>query len=812
MALLGACGGARPSVHSKGALPPSARAVAVRVVPDGPRVSTLTREGDGRLGFAVAVLTAGIDDGRPGDVALALAALVESRLQSTSRAVGEVRVVAGRDGFRVRALVEGRDDLVALTATLATILRDRTEPGTEATKVVARKLAALAKRPLPDPSAPQIAVCGSELHASSRSTGSAEPSEVTAWRDRAFVRDRVVFSVVATKDDVEAAFASLRGAGAWPTSATSAGPAITLDDRTHVSESATDLAPGFVRFTTALTTRDAASALSVATTLGNEASSLGLRVDGVDARLRVTDVSGHALPHGGCVRATIEGGPFTATEVASLVPRAARATRDDLEGTLAGRGDALAHDAIVHALGAPDPGEAAERTAWLALSDTTDAASTWSTFVQLPPPRDPPPKAAGTSAGTSVEEIVRSAAAKLDEAPASLADMDTRGRVERGQGEVWVLVGNPCGVADESASDAGVSALAMLAATLDADTRGHDEVRLEARIDDGIAGILAHAPRRDDETSVSTARRVAEVATTAFLRARSSGDSIARARATLLGESEDPALARIVPVLANALAPLRPSTFAPFGTSTSLSGASDDLVRHRRRAMTRGPLRVAVLATEDDDERRAVAAIVARLASTYVDPGKTCGPEVPPSPDVAGGSTFAVSLPESSAHEAWLAYPVRARDASERAAAETLATALDGEDGLLGRAPAFPGVVARGARVIGSRSSAALVVRVVSENANLDAGVASVDTILASVRDRGLEADDLVRALASRRAAHAKRAIDPRARLDALFRDDAAAFSTYLAPSADDVRSVATRILVDDRRVVVLARPARTPR
>src|SRR4051812_36154967 len=75
----------------------------VRLGKGVPPVSLVTREGDPRGAVAAAVMTSGISADRGAEVAVALAALVEARLEA--RGVREAVATPGWDGYRVRGLV-----------------------------------------------------------------------------------------------------------------------------------------------------------------------------------------------------------------------------------------------------------------------------------------------------------------------------------------------------------------------------------------------------------------------------------------------------------------------------------------------------------------------------------------------------------------------------------------------------------------------------------------------------------------------------------------------------------------------------------
>jgi hypothetical protein len=84
----------------------SAAADDVRLVRGLPPLAVVVRDGDPRGGIAAIVATGGIAEERGAEVAVALGALVEARLEGKL----EAQVLPGWDGYRVRALVASEED------------------------------------------------------------------------------------------------------------------------------------------------------------------------------------------------------------------------------------------------------------------------------------------------------------------------------------------------------------------------------------------------------------------------------------------------------------------------------------------------------------------------------------------------------------------------------------------------------------------------------------------------------------------------------------------------------------------------------
>jgi hypothetical protein len=164
--------------------------------------------------------------------------------------------------------------------------------------------------------------------------------------------------------------------------------------------------------------------------------------------------------------------------------------------------------------------------------------------------------------------------------------------------------------------------------------------------------------------------------------------------------------------------------------------------------------------------------------------------------------------------EAYLAFPFAPGDARARAAAATVAAALDGEGGLLERALGAGGLsLSSSARIVGWPRAPALAVRVLGPQATLDAAVMQARALLDRLHQGGLGASDLERALVALDREAAAASLDPRARLIATWRDEPVPSPAQPAPSArataEEVRAFASRALGEDAMVIVAARPAR---
>src|SRR5262249_35751164 len=97
------------------------------------------------------------------------------------------------------------------------------------------------------------------------------------------------------------------------------------------------------------------------------------------------------------------------------------------------------------------------------------------------------------SALNALADRVRRAMARSEKS-LSAPVVERRDRLEHGQGELWLLLGTPCGTTAEGDADAGQAALglvAVIAARADEDR----SVTLEPWITPDGVGVIAHAAR-----------------------------------------------------------------------------------------------------------------------------------------------------------------------------------------------------------------------------------------------------------------------------------------------------------------------------
>jgi hypothetical protein len=807
-----ACGG--PPARSPGASSPG----GIRRATGGrPPLATVIREGDPRAAVAVAVTTDGVAPDRAALAAVSLAGLVRERL--AARGI-EARAVAGWGGWRLSALVGSAADASSLVTAVRAALVSPVAANEPALAAVARQSALLAERPLPAEALGEVATCTGEPYGA---PGSAPPtlSELEAWRSAAHGTGRVALATAGPASIADAVAAALARGDAWPpASPAPETPWPPANAPAAVYDASGEVPPGAARVVVTARTPGPERAVAAAAALGTSGGPLISRLAALTAPGRLRSVAATAHPDGGCLAATIDlSARDLTTDAAARIATAAALARQEIDVEIADA--AASEDALRDPLtNAPDPRDAAERAAWWTLAgprhDTGAGADEprLHVTVGLAPPKD-----ATAPAAPEMADAVRS---QIDRATLAwkVPVVDARVLVERGQGELWLLVASPCGTTAESAGDAGLGAAVVMEAAAQAGDGSADALAEPFIAADGL-GVLVHGRARDGEPPTVHARRLADLAARTFEADPIDLDAAARARTRVLVDASRPE-ARSRQALAAALEPVHPSWIEPRGTMLGVSSASNEALAVREAALRAGPIRVAVLANTSVAQAEAASVAVDRWIARRPGESRTC-PSLAAAPAPRAG-IYAVAAPPGAFSEAWLALPLAAADPSVWTAATWFAAALDGPDGILARAlggrPGVPGAaiagsagrgasaaLARswGAALVGARRSPALVVRVAADDDALDAAVAQVRGVLDHLRRQGLSEDETARATASVAARRLSASLDPRARVVALWRGEA----EPTPPPSDALRAFAASTLRDESLVVVASRPRR---
>jgi hypothetical protein len=779
---------------------------ATRATGNGrPPVTVVSREGDARGAVAVAVTTLGIAPDRGATPGVALAALVEARVAAHTSV--QVDATGGWDGWRLRALVASPAEASAFVEAVRTAMLVPVAADDAAMAAVARKMAALAARPLADRALFEVAQCTGEAFG----LGSDPPvsaAELEAWRRSAHGLGRVAVATAGDDSLADAAVEALARAAPWPSAdAIAASPWPSPDARPTVYDASGEVAPGAARVVVTVRTAAPERAVAAAPGLGEPRGPLATRLAALDAPAHVRSIVAAAHADGGCIAATLElSARDIGTDAPSRIATAAALARQELAVEVA---DAPAPADLPRriATAARDPRDAAERAAWWALAgrrrDLADGELRFGITVGIASPRD------------AIEPVHADAlVAEIDRATIAWHSpvVEARTRVERGQGEVWVVVGTPCGTLPEAAADAGAGAAVTTSAAMQA-TVGAGDVRVEPFVTTEGVGVIAHGPPHTGETPAAHARRLADTAARAFAADSLDDATVARARTALLGQAAD-ADARALGALGAALAPGHPSWIEPSGTTFGLASASDEAVALRASAIRAGPLRVAVLAPVDEGQADAAARAVDRWVARRPGEARACPPL--PSVPAARPGTYAVEVPPGGSSEALVAVPLAPGDEAARTDATWVAAALDGSGGLLDRAlGADSATLARSsnASVLGAPRTSALVVRLVATEAQLDGAVAQTRALLDRLRQGALREEDRKRATDALEHAALTASLDPRARALAVWRGEVPSPTLKrAAPSLDELRAFAAAALHDDAFVIVAARPPRPGR
>lgn len=805
-----ACGLGGRKVGAPATVPPLAAGLLpdVRQAKDRPPVVLIAREGD-PIGAVAAAVTTGATEAEP---AVALAGVIEARL--SARGLDAI-VTPSWDGVRATVLVDGAGGARAATEALRDALLAPIEDKDLAP--AKKKLAALALRPLRDAGLSRWARCVGSPYSAPQRAGKTYDDLTTAkleeWRAGSHALGHTAFAVAAAPAIGEEVAAAIGKGPTWKARAeialSSAASAPTAVD-VEVFEAPGETTP-FVHAT--LDVGSSSAAVAAAEALGDPRGPLATRLASLELPFRLKEVIGTAHARGGCVGIVLEASTNAApNDVAARVADAIALIHVEADVHLAEGGPL--RDGRTLARRSGDAREAAERAAWWALAKKEERASrspaTSSVALAMPGKRNASPKAPRPSEREDVVEPSRETlSGALERAAAAWKKpvAEGRARVEPGQGEAFVLVASPCGTDAETDADSGLTSLFIAAAAENA--KSSPDARVEPWMTADGAGLLVRGPALAGETPAAHARRLADVAARSFAAEPITPAALSRARGALLhanAASDGPALA----LLASALSPSHPSWVVPAGKDDVLARSADAAVLARAQAIRTGPLRVAVLANVDAAQGEAALRAVDRWIERRSNETRTCkigGAASPPKP-----GTYAVETRSGAAPEAYLAFPFPAGDEAARAAAMIVAAALEGDGALLDKALGGTAQLARtsSARVLGWPRSPALVVRVVSTQAQLDAAVMQTRALLDRLRQGGVPAGDLDPARAAAARTTMATALDPRARVVLTWRGEAVPPNApRVRPTNEDVRAFAQKYLVEDSMIVVAVRPAR---
>ena len=773
---LNGCGhGAGPGAGSANgnALNGTAR-VERREVDNHPPINLVVRLGDPRPALAFA---SAHDAGSVASVALS--ALILARLQA--HGIADVVSVPTESGLELAVLCQ--DKLAArafveqVTAALATPIADRDD----ALLLIQEHLTALRSRSFAGRAEATVAHCSGEL---GTLPGAELPdvrtqagrAQLEKYRKVAFAARSGAFAALGSQEFVNAAADELEQVQAWPTGDAAEDPWPNAD------EIDSDGADGRRRLSVALRVGDTEAALSSVRVLTAEGSAISSRLRSFFPGYALERVAFQARPRGACLRVDLTlpdadpaPTPKEAAQALSLVSEEMRAALP------LGESDHALDENIIEP---SDPRIAAARAAWRALTGRQDPGAE-RRFAAL---SVHPTERAAFSAWPSVIADLESRAQR--------APIETRLRAEPGQGELWVLLGSPCGTLGESNDDAGQGALALTLAARAASA----DVALEPWLTTDAVGLLAHSARKPSESASAHAERVARALARALSERNAGGDAMAMAQRELfsgVGGAPRPGYARLL----DALAPDHSAWLEPRGTWASLSLANRDSVAARARDLLRGPLRVAVLANQDDAQAALAARALGRWFAPWRDDPRRC---LATAERAARSGEIALTVPDAANTEsAYLGLPFPSRLKFDREA-EAFAALLNAPRGPLSRALSDESLNASArAAIIGGGRAAALVIEIHASDEDTRKATLAVRRALDRLLSVPLSNEDVAAAerAAEQRALSAS--LDPRRRIvdswrggaseTGLSRSSLRAFQATLSGSAQVVVTVAHR-------------------
>jgi len=771
--------------------------IEVRRIDARPRLTLVSRDGDPTSAIVAAVAT---DLGPV--LTTALAATVEARLTAAGFAV-DTRVDSG--AFRVRLVLADPTRAAAFFTALAQAFARPLAVGSPELTLASARLLALKRNPFDAPELLAVAACTGALGVApgdrgadpARSAEDARALEVA--RAQTLHAGRTAVAAVGPASFTAAVATALAESQGFPVGDAARDPWPTGDTASAYTASFVDRR-GTARLTLAVRTADPEAAASAAERLGAADSPLVARLRALPQPWRVIDVSGVARPRGGCVSVTLEGAARAAgAPLESAAAQVSALARAEITAEIGLAAGSLVSGRQI--LTAADPREAAARAAWWSLAAAAPGSpDSWAILLGVPAPSTVPQRV-GASPPVPEVSASRFQAALAQSLAAAAPVAERRVAVERGQGELWVLLASPCGVAEEGDGDAGLTATAAIAAV---EARRDDrDAQLEPWITSDGIGVLAHASFRDDrETPIELARRVGGAAARALMAPVLTTEIAAAARATtldLLGRAEGPE-AGALSTFAPAFAPDHPSWIEPLGLWGKVASSALEDVRLHQHALASGPLRVAVLANADAAQARAAG----DAADRWLTPGpsrRACrsGAPLPPRPGRYEGH-----LPtDAGLARAMIGAPIPAPGAPGRDLAELARLALDGDRGLLAGAFQQAAGVAS-ARILGGARAPALVIDVRAPEAGLAAAVAEVKLMLARLPQSATDAD-LDRAFAEQGRLDQEGRADPRRRLVDVWA--ARSPASRSKPALAAFRAFFGDTLKDAALIVVEARP-----
>lgn len=744
-----------------------------------PRLVVVRRDGDPSAAIAIEIV--GTDSF---ELAM-IGAAIGGRLEAA--AFTGVEVTSGDRIARVRALAPQLGATVAQqidTALQAPIGKD--DPAMAAAR---RALDVFGARPVLDPALARAVRC---LDRPTRASSFKAPDDLVGYVEKARAArvhaDTIVVGAVGSG-------AVDTFSAAWRTAPALSGSVLVDPPKDPSPREAVTLSLAHEGGVVVIEGGPRAALPSAVTVLSDPDGPLAMRLRAADD-FRLRGVAGAARADGACVVIEVEPSRSFAKDPERFAIRSAVAmevARQEAELALEASKTNDDGEAARIAIGAGgDPREAADRAAWWAWPATTPPPLSSAATLSLPAAVVAKGPQVDVEAALAALSPKFSVALQKSKLAWTKSELELRGHLEIGQGELWIALGTPCSVAHEGTGDAGLASIAMHAL---APVHPIDGVTIEPWTAATGVGLVAHAAPRTGETPQRLAYRVGDAIGRRFLASFPHGDDLARARAdALISISAQPGGGDLVRAGLRAEMPLHPSWLDPIGTLEAAAKTSIESVDLRLATLRNGPLRIAVLANAEDAQSDAAARAAERWLPRRPGEARAC-------PIVDAGAPpkgSIVPLTVKSGTGVALAFPV---DEPNRELAAHLAAILDGSSGRI--ALEMSGLGTRyEARLVRGVGRHALVILVLAPDPNVDAVVSKLRSLLEKLRGAGLEAADLARADRDRAAARAARRLEPRARVVDLFASDTVPAVVELTL----LRAAAAKIFDEDRAQLVVAR------
>lgn len=722
---------------------PAAPAPLERVVLDErPPLTLVARGGDPRAALAFVAAHS-----RGSAASAALSGVLAARLEAAGIPGLETR--AHGLGIEVACLASGPKDAERFVAAVRAALATEVTPADPALRAARRQEEALSALRFAGRAQAAAAACSGELgvlpSASRVDLGS--PAGI-AWLNQArsaiFRVEASAFAALGPEAFLDATRDALSDASAWPTA--------DADTDTWPEQDlvAADAGGGNRQLSVALWLGSADAAVGAANALGSGEAALPARLDSLTPPWRLERATAIARQRGACLRLDVTPPPLDPGPSSAEVGRVAALVEHSALMAVASASRGALDESVLRP---HDPRRSASLAAWRALPSGEQPGPLRRTVAYV----------AGVGDTVATPDLGR----ELSEARVRLArpSIEIAERAEPGQGELWMLLGSPCGTGTEAAHDAGALALLLRSGALS----GPDpSVQLEPWVTPDGVGLLAHGPRAlSSEPPAVHARRVARALGRALL-ARLGGAELGAARAELLKGLGGQPFAGFSLAL-EGLSPGHPSWLEPRGTWDTVSELPSEALERARRLWLGGPLRLSVLTNGGSGQSRAAAEELESWLLPLRAEVRAC-PVVRAEPARRGEVRVdAKSAPNYEG--AYVGVTLGAPGFVSARAAELLALMLNRPGGVLERAVAVPslGATVRAHALGGVRRPALLLdVRALPER--LEEAVGRARAVLDGLSRGAFGAEDLASAQRELARREEEARFDPRRRIVELWR------------------------------------------